>query len=317
MGMRSRFMLVLFGALLAGAAPNALVQKQVTYNQVVMRATPTMTLSASASTIQFGTPLTLSATLASGGKAPTGQVSFLDGGASLAQGVSLQAGESGTMLARYTASSLAAGVHTITASYTGDANYLPATSVLAVVVNPIPGFTISATPVRVVRGSSTGNTSTITVTAVGNFTGTVSLAAGYSSIPPGASGLPALTFSSGNPATLTTSSPRTAVLTISTIAPSGTATSRGGDPGRLFATGGAILVGIAIFCVPRRRPWQSSLEFWLLFAVLSAGASGCMVSGPLSNQDGTSPTPPGTYVVAITGASGTVIATGSFTLTVQ
>jgi hypothetical protein len=311
-------MLLLCCALPALAASNAAAQKQVTYEQVVKPAVPVMTLSASAFSIQVGSPLTLSATLAGGSEAPTGQVSFFDGAATLVQGVPLQAGESGTMLATYTFSTRAAGIHTITGSYAGDANYVPVVSApIIVAVNPNPGFTILATPVNVIRGSSTGNTAIITMTPVGNFAGTVSLAAGIVSTPPNASELPVLNFSSGNPATLTGSSSQTAILTITTTAPPPTAASRGSGRNELLATSGAILAGMAIFGAPRRRHWQSFLGLWFLLAILSTTVTGCSEITFGSHQTSASPTTPGTYVVAITGASGTVTASGFFTLIVR
>ncbi|HEY1732251.1 MAG TPA: MBG domain-containing protein, partial [Terriglobales bacterium] len=85
----------------------------------IAKASPTITLSASATAVTYGTRVSFTATVSSGG--PAGLVVFYDGAASLGSG-SL----SGTTAA-FATSLLKTGTHSITASITGS-NYNPATS---------------------------------------------------------------------------------------------------------------------------------------------------------------------------------------------
>ena len=66
-----------------------------------------------------------------GGKTPSGTITFKDGNSVLSV-VTLNQGR-----AQFTTSSLSVGTHTITSSYSGDANYNPQTGpTITQVVNP-------------------------------------------------------------------------------------------------------------------------------------------------------------------------------------
>src|SRR5262249_41980859 len=84
----------------------------------------TTTLASSANPSVFGQTVTLTAHVApmSGSGTPTGTVTFLDADTSIASGT-LSGGT-----ATFSTSSLAVGMHTITASYDGDANFSASTS---------------------------------------------------------------------------------------------------------------------------------------------------------------------------------------------
>jgi len=90
-------------------------------------AATTTTLAASPNPATFGAAVTFTATVA--GAAPTGGVTFLDGGAPIAgcSGVAL-AGGGNAPAAACTTAALATGAHTITASYGGNGNNLQSTS---------------------------------------------------------------------------------------------------------------------------------------------------------------------------------------------
>lgn len=75
-------------------------------------------LSASATSVAAGAPVTFTATLTGGGAVPSGTAAFLDG-ASQMGAATLNSGGA----AAFTTSKLAAGKHTVTASYGGDGNY--------------------------------------------------------------------------------------------------------------------------------------------------------------------------------------------------
>jgi sugar lactone lactonase YvrE len=115
---------------------------------------PTLTaLSASTSSPSLGLPLTLtmqSASTTSG--VPTGSIVLLDGSTTLSS-TPLAAGS-----AAFTTSSLALGTHSLSAVYSGDANFLPSTSAIAsVVVGAAPDFSMAAagaTTQSVVAGSA-------------------------------------------------------------------------------------------------------------------------------------------------------------------
>jgi hypothetical protein len=87
------------------------------------------------------------------------------------------------------------GTHQITANCAGDGIYSP--SSYATIGLTATGFAITGTAVTVAPGAATGNTSTITVTPSGNFTGKVALTATIASSPTGAQYLPTLSFGYG------------------------------------------------------------------------------------------------------------------------
>jgi hypothetical protein len=110
--------------------------------EVINSTSTTTTLNASASPVFAGQPETLTATLVSAtGGIPTGTIAFHDSAAVIgtitvnAQGV-----------ATFPTTTLAVGTHTLTAVYSGDANYQPSTSAsITVVVQPAPTTTSLAT----------------------------------------------------------------------------------------------------------------------------------------------------------------------------
>ncbi|MBZ9809916.1 MULTISPECIES: autotransporter domain-containing protein [unclassified Mesorhizobium] len=96
----------------------------------VAKAATTITLHVPATNL-YGYPLTLSATV--NGVAPTGSITFRDGGATLAT-VVLSGGT-----ATFITSGLSAGSHDLSASYSGDASNLPTmSSVVSIMVNLRP-----------------------------------------------------------------------------------------------------------------------------------------------------------------------------------
>jgi hypothetical protein len=126
-----------------------------------------VTLSASAATAIEGEPVTLSASVApaaasAGTGAVTGDVTFTVDGAS-ATTVPLS-GSGGIALAHFTDAALAAGTHTFTALYTGDATYAPsAAPVVSETVQPSP---LPATSVTLAASAAASTFSqTVTFTA--------------------------------------------------------------------------------------------------------------------------------------------------------
>ena len=115
----------------------AFSQSQTTYNQVVNKAAlvpgTNFNLTSSANPSIYGANVTFTATLTAsgGGATPTGTIQFQNNGVSMGTPVALTAG-----VATYSISTLAVGSYPITAVYSGDSNYSSGTSsTLTQVVN--------------------------------------------------------------------------------------------------------------------------------------------------------------------------------------
>ncbi|MGA3371202.1 MAG: chitobiase/beta-hexosaminidase C-terminal domain-containing protein [Terracidiphilus sp.] len=184
-----------------------------------------------------------------------------------------------------------------------------------------PGFTITGKPVTVTAGATSGNTSAITLTPVGGFTGSVALTSAITTGPSGGV-QPTLSFGSTTPANITGSAAGTATLTITTTASSTTqCTSENRTQQGIpwYSGGGAVLACVLLFGIPeRRRGWLKMLGLSLLLVALAGGATACGGGG------GTACAPivkvgtmPGNYTITITGTSNSITSTGTVNLTVQ
>jgi len=153
----------------------------------------TVTVVPSASTINSTQALTVTISVSAGSGSPTatGTV-FLDSG-NYASAPTPLVGGSATIT--IPGGSLAPGVDVLQADY-ANGNYAYATGQASVTVTGPPGFTITGTAVTLTAGATTGNTSTITVTPSGGFTGSVALTAAVTSSPSGAVDPPTLSFGS-------------------------------------------------------------------------------------------------------------------------
>jgi len=110
---------------------------------------------------------------------PTGTVTFLDGANVAANATVVNGMATGTYLAP------SAGTHVMTASYSGDGNFMPSgSSPINATVNAMPDFTVSVpSPSQSVQGGLIANY-TVVVAGQGAFSGAVSL--GVSGVPAGA-----------------------------------------------------------------------------------------------------------------------------------
>jgi subtilase family serine protease len=182
------------------------------------------------STAAMNQQVTLTAAIAtnSNGAAPTGTVTFSAGGSPL--GTVSVAGVAFDLNTVSSASATAAlpitfsstGSKNITAQYSGDTNYAAAGPSSPIALNITAGaagagsFSVTATPVSVLAGSS--NASTITITPGSGFTaGVVQVTCAGTALPPGVTCAPS-PLSINVPAT----TPATAQLTVSVLAPSTT-----------------------------------------------------------------------------------------------
>ena len=175
-------------------------------------------------------------------------------------------------------------------------------------------FSIAGTAVSVAPGATTGNTATITLTPSDGFTGVINLSC---TIAPTAASDPA-TCSMPASATISSSAPQTVTLTVNTTL----ATSALNRTMRFFRplAGGTALACILLVGIPaRRRRWWRILGMVVLLFSIAGGALGCGGSGNggAGGGGGNPGTTPGTYLVTVTGTSGTITQTGTLSLIVR
>jgi uncharacterized membrane protein len=252
--------------------------------------------------------LTFTATVASAtGGIPTGSVSFYAGQTLLGMGTLTNG------VASYTATAFPTGNVSLTAQYSGDADFMPSTS--------------AATPVLAVTQGSP----TLTVAAAGTASDVLKLAVapGYAgTLQLTCTGLPqnaTCTFAPSSVVFSGSSNSSTSTLTITT----GTSASLS-LPSSLFGGSRTItwaatlgLPGLfALALASRRRKLKVALRTMALLLLLGGFANaltGCGGSNPGSSNSGSSTTTPsGTYTVQViaTGGSG-VTQTTSLNVTVQ
>ncbi len=178
---------------------------------------PTLsTITTFPSTVPANTNFTLAATVstASFGNAPTGTVSFFAGTTLLGSApvVGVPAGNFATAgIATLTTAKISATA-SITATYSGDGNYLasPASAAVTVTATSGPTFTVSsASNPTVVAGNS--GTSVITVAPTSGFTGTVALTCSVA--PSNLTSTPTCSF---NPTSVVLGVAQTSTLTVAT-----------------------------------------------------------------------------------------------------
>jgi hypothetical protein len=173
------------------------------YPFTVMQASTATALTADVNPSVPGATVTLTATVtASATGTPTGTVTFLDGTTALGASSVNSSG-----VATFVASTLAAGTHSLTAQYGGDANFALSTSpVLSQVVQIVQSTTITALspPSAASYGTPVTFTGTVTSSSSGEPTGTISFLDGTTVLGTG-------TLNSKGVATLTT-----ATLTVGT-----------------------------------------------------------------------------------------------------
>ncbi len=225
------------------------------------------------------------------------------------------------------AGSLDIGTNLLTSIYTPDStsastynNSSGATSV-TVTVPANPTFTVTGTAVSVAPGATTGNTSTVSVSPVGGFMGSVGLTAAITSGPAGAVAAPILSFASTSPVTITGATAGTAILTFTTTSGQGQSCSAANlTPWKVpwYAGGGSLLSCVLLIGIPaRRRGSLSRLGIALLFITMASGVSACGSRTIACDTVILPGTTQGTYTVAVTGYSGAITETGTVTLTVQ
>jgi uncharacterized protein (DUF58 family) len=185
---------------------------------LVVSGVPDFSVSASPSsqTVIAGNNTTYTATAAAingFGGTVTWSVSGLPTGASGNFSPSSVNGSGSSTLTVTTSTSTPLGTNTLT--ITGTSGSLVHTTTVTLVVNPVPDFSVSATPSSQTVTAGNNTTYTSTASAINGFNGTVTWS--VSGLPTGASG-------NFNPATVTGSGSSTLTVTTSTTTPAGTNT---------------------------------------------------------------------------------------------
>jgi hypothetical protein len=184
-----------------------------------------------------------------------------------------------------------------------------------------PTFTLAATTPTAIATPGGSTTSTISVTAVGGYTGSVTLACTLTTYPSGASFLPVCSI----PPTAVAMG-GSAIATVNTTAATA-ALSTPKLPGRGYfgASGGTLLALLIFFGIPaRRRSWRSMLGMLMLLAALggmtACGSGGSTGGGGGGGSTGTPGTTVGLYIFTVTGTGNPAVATSpttTFSVTVN
>jgi subtilase family serine protease len=236
----------------------------------------------------------------------------------------------GSSVLTLTASSTAT-VGTATVTITGTSGSLTASTTVALTINPAPSFTLSDSPgsLTVVQGKS--GTSTVTVTAVNGFTGSVTLAA--SGLPSGVTaafgtnpttGSSVLTLTASSTATVGTATitikgtsgslTATTTLSLTIPAPSFTLTD---SPGSLTVVQGKS--GTSTVTVTAVNGFTGSVT--LAASGLPSGVTAAFGTNPTTGSSvltltASSTATVGTATITIKGTSGSLTATTTLSLTV-
>jgi hypothetical protein len=277
----------------------------------VNKAATTTSVAASTNNANLNTAVTFTATVSSTTTGnPTGQVQFLNGTTPLGTAtLSLTTG-----VATFSANLIQAGTASITAQYLGDGNFLASTSSPAAVVVTAPAAALTAAPNTLTVKAGQSVTTTVTLTPVGGYAGTLTLACPTSSLPPYSScsfNKPTLTADGSNTALTST---LTFATNVSTQASLERKTPVGSSRSNWMVEAGA-LAGVLWLGGFRRRKWflkqlrRSALLVILLGVTVAASLIGCGGSGSSSNTSntnnggntgGTNVTPAGNYTVSVT-----------------
>jgi trimeric autotransporter adhesin len=253
-------------------------------------AVPTVTATASSATITSAQTDTVTVSVAgpAGSPTPTGTVVLT--GANLIGGEPLANGSASFPIA---AGTLSSGANTLTAAYSGDANYAPANGTVIVTVSPV-GIAVPASS-SVAPGASA--TATATLTADSSYSGTLNLTCKLTSSPAGATDLPVCSLAPAS-VSLKSGGGATSVLTVVTTAGSNARLQPINE--RLRSLGGETALAMIFLCgiSARRRRWNSMLVLLSVAVVSLTIGCGGKYSSNGANTPGTSA---GNYVFTLTG----------------
>ena len=285
----------------------------------VTKALTTIAAYAIPATVNVNQQVMLEATVSGSAPAPpTGTVTFVDGTKTLNGTVSYSV-MNDELQASMPYTPTTPGTHVISATYPGDANYLPGDPIPGTLTVIGPDFTLTPQPAgaNVTAGGSA--TYKIAVAGSNGFNSNVSVSCSVMAMAA------ACTPGAGNPASVAAGS--SATITVTTTAPGLALPMRAPrkvDPTRILLPLSilAVLV-LALFSFDRgTRRYRLvlslpaiSIAFFLLLQASGCGGG----SGGSGGSTGPPPagTPPGSYTVTITGSSGSTTHTATATLTVN
>jgi hypothetical protein len=300
------------------ASPNnSYTTSQGTAAITVTQAATTIGVTANPTTATSGQSVTLTALVstASVGFAPTGAVQFLNSNVPISGTVTYTAvNGSSSGYASLTATLTTSFTSTayITANYVADLNYSASTSssVTVTITSGAPDFSVVASPTLFsISSPGASGTTTISITPLNGFTGSVSLSCSVPSTMTGGTCL--LASASITPSQTTT-------LTVNTTA-SSTVIGLFNRPLWLAPLGGTVFAAFFLLLIPTKRR-RLKLAFGSLFLVLLAAAV-VACGGGSSTPPPITGTSPGTYSVTVAGTGSVsgvnLIRSVSVTVTVQ
>ena len=274
----------------------------------------TTTLSVSSASAGPAQKLTFTATVT--GFAPTGTVSFQAGttalgSAPVANGIATLSG-----------SFASAGSYSVTATYSGDANNTPSSSTAVTVVIATPDFSLSASPASASIGVGKSAATTLSLTPIGGYNGTVKFSCGALPVGVACSFAPATVTPTGGAAATT-------VLTVTTTASTSALLQKHNLSRPLHGIAWASLLLLTLAPrrarLLRRRLTRAGLLTLLLTACMIS-FSGCGGGGG-SSPSPTPPAPPTptpstptgaqTITITATDSAGVLSHSVNFQLTVQ
>jgi sugar lactone lactonase YvrE len=292
--------LVLTDNNLNASAPNYAVQS-IALNGTSTKGAPAVSVMSAASPIFLSSAVTFTAIVSSTVGNPTGTVSFYDGTTFL--------GSDPLSAPTYTTSGLAAGLHSITAVYSGDANFNSGTS--TPFSETVVDFTIALSGASGASGSVTAKTGgqasyPLVVTPVGGtvLPGAVSLSV---------TGLPTGATATFTPATVAASSGTTNVTLLVTLPSQSMASAEHRQPGRMA------LVALGLLLLPFAGRFRKMARSWnRIVCLLLLVFVGAAVVGTVGCNGGSAPTPPPqSYTLTVTASAGSLSHSTMVSLTVQ
>jgi len=268
--------------------------------------TTTLTSSVNPSTV--GQAVTLTAHVTSNGGTPSGQLNFLDGSTTIGSQQLDATGSASVVVSTFTA-----GTHQLTATYAGSTGFQGSTStVLFQQVSGIdpPGgnYSMAAAPASATVNPGQSASFSITLSATGGFTGTVTLAC---------QGLPANSQCQFSPSSINTSQPNPqATLTVMTSGPNASLRPDGLYLPAVLLGSGPVLFGLVLIGAGGKRRKSALCLFVMVLATMVCIS--CGGGGGMSNPPPPPPvTPSGTSQVMVIGTSGSLSHQLPITLTVK
>jgi hypothetical protein len=292
----------------------------------IAKASPGVQLASSSNPVLAQNSITLTATVTAAIGSPTGVVTFIDGSTPLGTGTLNANG-----VATFATASLAAGSHTITASYAGDSNFNATTS--SALTQVVANFSLA------IQGGSAGVTS-VTTHAGGSAVFTFTLSPTGSTVFPSAitlsaSGLPTGATATFSPATIAAGAGATAV-TLTIQLPQSAANVEQerpiGEMRQALAQKTSTpkpasklpFLALALILLPfartiRRTGTELGRVAPLLLLLIGAIASASCLAGCGGSSTSTTSTTttPATYTIQVTGTSGALSSSMDVTLTVE